>query len=490
MSIDPTAVHSGGAATLSWNSTNVTNASIDQGVGSVALSGSKVVTPTTNTTYTGTFTGPGGTVTCQASITITQAPVPQCTLSVSASKIKTGQSVMVSWTSLNVSQGFINAVGTTTPVSGGSAEVFPPDNTTYTGTFSGPHGSVTCSAPVEVEKGSTGCQGNCGGGLNQPNVVMLQKPPEAPLAFVTLDQIPYTGFEAGKALTLLFWLAVGLLAATGTYFVMGHRVLQFVIGTQMPGVLDTYGGSVESRSTLRSVATASHPVPTDAPVYPPPSVQAAATTDIRAAIENHAHAASVLISPEAVELAAGLATDATVALARFDSMLEAAIRTYPREEGWVMLTSDRFESLRDVREPSTQSVEEILNAVMPAPAPVLLARKVEMPMANADDQSVVLSLARAIVSGARDQAYTIVRTLEVNGAKPATVLTVIAGAFDQLYRARRHGLTTVLSADATGVSDETLSQLVETFTRGMDADYANPFTALKLAVAQAFEERG
>ncbi len=113
-----------------------------------------------------------------------------------------------------------------------------------------------------------------------------------------------------------------------------------------------------------------------------------------------------------------------------------------------------------------------------------------MPMSVADDQAVVMSLAQAVLAGNRDQAYTVLRNLAQGGAKPASVMTVIAGAYDQLYRARRHGLTTELSVAAMHVSDEALMKLVETFTHGMDAVYANPFTGLKLALAQAFEARG
>jgi len=101
-----------------------------------------------------------------------------------------------------------------------------------------------------------------------------------------------------------------------------------------------------------------------------------------------------------------------------------------------------------------------------------------------------MSLAQSILTGNRDQAYTTLRSLEVGRANAASVMTVIAGACDQLFRARRHGLTTELSVAAIDVSDEKLTKIVEVFAHGMDAAYANPFTSLKLAVAQAFEARG
>jgi hypothetical protein len=400
--------------------------------------------------------------------------------------------------------------------------VFPADSTTFTGTFTGSYGTVTCSVPVTVEKGGGGCSGNCGGGLNQPNVVMLQKPPEAPLAFVTLDQMPYTGFEAGKALTLAFWISVGLLAAAITYFAMGHNALQMVLGAApSPWKNNAYAGLDEdvrdttphavpntlsetrrdSAAYTASVAAAPvyYAAPVAAPVAQRPVVDG--IPDLTDVIESRAHGAGVLMSPEAVQLALELSKDRGEVLRQFGEILNEAVKVLPREDGWVMLTSERFEDLSGtVAMPvtratptSTPSVEAILNSVMPPAAPTaqtVVQPNVEMPMTNADDQSVVMSLARSVLAGNRDQAFATLRNLEVSGAKAGTVMTVIAGAYDQLYRARRHGLTTELSGVATEVSDEVLAQMTETFIHSMDQAYANPFTSLKLAIAQAFEVRG
>lgn len=68
----PTSVVSGGASTLQWSSTNATSCSINQGVGAVTPvgTGTRVVYPTVNTTYTLTCTGPGGTATDTAVVTV------------------------------------------------------------------------------------------------------------------------------------------------------------------------------------------------------------------------------------------------------------------------------------------------------------------------------------------------------------------------------------------------------------------------------------
>lgn len=73
LSLNPTSITSGANSTLSWTSSNATSGSITSGVGSVApvASGSVSVSATSDTTYTGVFSGAGGTVTCSATLTIT-----------------------------------------------------------------------------------------------------------------------------------------------------------------------------------------------------------------------------------------------------------------------------------------------------------------------------------------------------------------------------------------------------------------------------------
>lgn len=78
LSITPNVIEIGATATLSWMSTNATAGSIDQEIGAVAPTGSASVTPgvTGTITYIGTFTGAGGSASCQTSITVTPPPPP------------------------------------------------------------------------------------------------------------------------------------------------------------------------------------------------------------------------------------------------------------------------------------------------------------------------------------------------------------------------------------------------------------------------------
>ncbi len=56
LSVSPTSITAGAAATLTWSTSNATTVSINQGIGAVAVSGTQNVSPTATTTYTLTAT--------------------------------------------------------------------------------------------------------------------------------------------------------------------------------------------------------------------------------------------------------------------------------------------------------------------------------------------------------------------------------------------------------------------------------------------------
>ena len=66
----PAAITAGESASLSWTTAGATSVSIDNGVGSVAITGNVTVSPVVTTTYTLTATGSGGTVTSSQTVTV------------------------------------------------------------------------------------------------------------------------------------------------------------------------------------------------------------------------------------------------------------------------------------------------------------------------------------------------------------------------------------------------------------------------------------
>jgi len=72
----PATINKGESSTLSWNSTDATQLSIDPGVGAVTAQGSTQVSPSDTATYTITATGPGGSANASATVTVNAPPPP------------------------------------------------------------------------------------------------------------------------------------------------------------------------------------------------------------------------------------------------------------------------------------------------------------------------------------------------------------------------------------------------------------------------------
>jgi hypothetical protein len=143
----PPTIASGESSTLSWSVSGATMVNIDQGIGNVALAGSRVVMPGSTTVYTLTATNPAGmsvTATAQVIVSGSTTPVTPPTpstpttgslpvvnyFSASPSTIYAGNSAILSWsvsnaTSVSIDHG-VGAVGLS-----GSISVSPATSTDY-----------------------------------------------------------------------------------------------------------------------------------------------------------------------------------------------------------------------------------------------------------------------------------------------------------------------------------------------------------------------
>lgn len=154
---EPGVINQGESANLSWAVVAATSVSIDNGIGSVALTGHRVVFPTQNTTYI--LTASNATTTKSASVTIivnqpsnqSQEPpeISIVSFEVSPSIIDLGASANLSWTvtgatSVSINQG-IGSVALT-----GQRIIIPITTTTYTLTASNAVTSKQASAVIYV----------------------------------------------------------------------------------------------------------------------------------------------------------------------------------------------------------------------------------------------------------------------------------------------------------------------------------------------------
>ena len=161
LSATPASITKGDSTMLSWTTTNATSFSLDNNIGAVTPvdSGATSTTPSADTTYTGTVTGPGGTAHCDTKVTVTTPAQFSCTLTASASDVNTGDHVTLSWSApgadtFSIDQG----IGAVTPADSGTTTTKAIMNdTTFTGTAIAPSGkTVTCTADVKVSGGGGG----------------------------------------------------------------------------------------------------------------------------------------------------------------------------------------------------------------------------------------------------------------------------------------------------------------------------------------------
>ena len=140
----------GGQATLTWSSQNATSASINLGVGTVALNGSVVVNLTLTTTYVLTLTGAGGTTLYPVTVTVATPPLPTATFTATPSSLPIGGGqTTLKWTSQNgVTAAIVSGIG---PVNlNDSLVVTDAATTTYTFTVSNTIGSNSYNQKVTV----------------------------------------------------------------------------------------------------------------------------------------------------------------------------------------------------------------------------------------------------------------------------------------------------------------------------------------------------
>lgn len=148
--LSPTTITTGGSATLRWNVTGATSVTIDQGIGDVPASGTRLVSPTATTTYNLAASGATGAVNKSVILTVESPPII-ADFSVRPDAIIRGAMATLQWKVTGADSIRIEPnVGDVAAI--GSRAVAPQVSTTYTLTAQ----SVCCtvSKTVAVEVGS------------------------------------------------------------------------------------------------------------------------------------------------------------------------------------------------------------------------------------------------------------------------------------------------------------------------------------------------
>ena len=148
----PSQITAGQQSTLTWLVQGASSVSINNGIGTVAATGSTTVSPTATTTYTLTATGPSGNVTATTTVTVGPVVVVPGTPQIirfegSPLNIKPGEQSTLSWTTSGATSVSISGVGSVTP--NGSTTVSPAQTTTYTLSATSADGK-TVTAPLTI----------------------------------------------------------------------------------------------------------------------------------------------------------------------------------------------------------------------------------------------------------------------------------------------------------------------------------------------------
>jgi len=143
-------INAGDSVTLEWKIARASYVNIDQGIGIVTSSGSKVVTPTKTTTYTITAKNADGTVSKSVTITVAASGLPVITsFTATPSTITVSDNSTLVWdvsgaTSISINQNIGNVLES------GNKRVSPAETTTYIITARNNAGTVTAEATVAV----------------------------------------------------------------------------------------------------------------------------------------------------------------------------------------------------------------------------------------------------------------------------------------------------------------------------------------------------
>jgi len=143
----PDVVQKGQSVTLTWQVSNASKVSIE-GVGEVSASGSRKLKPETNTTYTLTAVGEGGTQTVSTEVEVTSGPLPVILFTAAPATVQVGQEVTLNWQVTNANEVDIEGIGRV-PFKG-TRQVKPAENTVFKLTAAGEGGKLVETAAVTV----------------------------------------------------------------------------------------------------------------------------------------------------------------------------------------------------------------------------------------------------------------------------------------------------------------------------------------------------
>ena len=209
-------IDEGESTSIVWTTNGVSSLSISN-LSSNALSGNETVSPRSNTEYVMNISNGSQSATCRVNVDVDEdngssgsSPTPRCELKISDGSIVAGERVTLTWetsyaTELSLKDSSGKVLIDTDDMSSsdkqdlydGEITLRPERDTTYTLVTERGSRDRTCTVSVDVSGGIT----------------VLQTRDQQPLVTgIALTQVPYTGFEAGTFMTVVFYTLLALFA--------------------------------------------------------------------------------------------------------------------------------------------------------------------------------------------------------------------------------------------------------------------------------------
>jgi uncharacterized repeat protein (TIGR01451 family) len=482
-------IKEGEDTTLSWSTTNLDSVSIS-GINSTAFAGSSSVDPSTDITYILTARKGTQSVDCPLRIEVDEdgggggggSSSPKCELSLSDNKIKRGEQITLKWDTTRATEVTIKddkgkTIMSTDKYSSkdkdeyydGSLKLKPTRDTEYTLVAKKGSKDRTCKVKVDVD-----------------DLTVLTDRDQKPLvAGISLSNVPYTGFEAGAMLTIMFYTLLAAWALFVTYLIVARpRVAVGVIGGAKSGIdsmkqAEAIRPDVFVPAVVASVAVAVPTavtipanLPTGTPVIgydnAPVSFDSNphhVSDDVVTALENRAHTQRALLSSDAIRHFIATTEGMVERNEALDQVISDAKGHYPLEDGWIVINEARMRGLCETC---------IVNQTEGAASFV--------PVVVPDGSS---SLAEAIVTG------NIVAAYEMIGNRPMFALADAASDLDAVVRGRRGentSISTLLSEETVKLSDEKIKNMIAALTGALDGTYTDEASAVKMAIMKAVKE--
>ncbi|MBP9759843.1 MAG: hypothetical protein KBD24_00555 [Candidatus Pacebacteria bacterium] len=475
---------------------------------------------------------------------------PSCSLTLSPSSVRKGASATLSWSGSYVTSGSIDQ-GVGTVNTSGSTAVTPANTTTYTGTFIGTNGTqVSCATTLSITTGGGGKCLNCDDDDKvvtkktvkkdvTPSIVLAKTITKAG-SYITLDQVPYTGFEAGPVATMFFWMTILALSALIAYLFTRFQPIAYIRSGLMTSPENLVAGSVHG--TMHAPSTSSSLLPS---VNMSQQVYGIADDNGAGKIEDLAHGENILLSPEAtrmIMLAIGQSGQSTDTF--LSALFDKVVATYPREDGWILLSQERASALLVNGQGTVVTPAEMSAPVQSGPVadlqrkplstthddrphrmdPPSVARAVQVdsvtttpavqspviqtqttaplaspvadssaPKQQSDVESIIPLFVDLMIAGDQKKAFELLRRLTAQGVSSESLVMCVIRKLDDIYKNRLEGnhnpdkdLAMKTATWSNGDFEKVLGILVEC----VDYSYSSNRIGTKVALTKVFEYFG